>query len=113
MSTRRNGRVTKKALFKTVSQYDSCEPPFVPTSHARVGSALCPHHIVPTSLHFLPPIHAADIKDQKRLDALFDRFDTDRSPCGVEKSTTEPLQGGGKGVWYGAVPPRRVACGIS
>uniref|UniRef100_A0A7S0DYV2 EF-hand domain-containing protein n=1 Tax=Phaeocystis antarctica TaxID=33657 RepID=A0A7S0DYV2_9EUKA len=39
----KNGRVTKKALFKTVSQYDSY------------------------------------IKDQKRLDALFDRFDTDRS----------------------------------
>mmetsp|Transcript_58885 Transcript_58885/g.141256 ORF Transcript_58885/g.141256 Transcript_58885/m.141256 type:complete len:232 (-) Transcript_58885:117-812(-) len=39
----KNGRVTKKALFKTVSQYECY------------------------------------IKDQKRLDKLFDQFDTDRS----------------------------------
>jgi hypothetical protein len=40
----KNGRVTKKALFKTVSQYECY------------------------------------IKDQKRLDKLFDEFDTDRFP---------------------------------
>ena len=34
----------------------------------------------------MTPLPPADIKDQKRLDKLFDQFDTDRLPRGVEKS---------------------------
>ena len=34
----KNGRVTKKALFKTVSQYECCEPPSAPRrTHALVA----------------------------------------------------------------------------
>ena len=42
----KNGRVTKKMLFKTVQQYESCAPPFRPTPHARVGKLMHPHYIV-------------------------------------------------------------------
>lgn len=84
--TRRNGRVTKKALLKTVSQYESCEPPFVPASHTRVVSSRCPQNIVLCAMTPLPLVRAADLKDQKRLDSIFERFDTDRSQRGVEKS---------------------------
>ena len=73
--------MTKKGLYKTVSQYTNCEPPFRPTPRTRVGSVHAPASHRPTEFTLPPPpLRATDITDQKRLDSLFNRFDTDGPP---------------------------------
>ena len=70
----KNGRVTKKLLLKTVAQYEGCEPPLVvgPTSYPSASSTYAP---APSQLSLRAPeplpLRVADIKDQKRLNALF------------------------------------------
>ena len=39
----KNGRVTKKALFKTVSQYECCEPQSVPRGTHALAARLSSH----------------------------------------------------------------------
>ena len=39
----KNGRVTKKALFKTVSQYECCEPPLAPRRTHALAARIISH----------------------------------------------------------------------
>ena len=80
----KNGRVTKKALFKTVALYECYIKDPNPNRYPNPNPHPHPHphpHPNPSPNPSRNPSRnpRCYIKDQRRLDKLFDQFDTDRS----------------------------------